>query len=121
MLPPLILASASPRRRELLREHGYTFSVEPADVEESAPLHLTPREIVLRNARAKAQAVARKHPDALVLGVDTEVIFEGEVFGKPADFEAALAMVQRLTGRTHEVCSGVWLIHAATGRERGFV
>lgn len=121
MLPPLILASASPRRRELLREHGYTFSVEPADVEESAPLHLTPREIVLRNARAKAQAVARKHPDALVLGVDTEVIFEGEVFGKPADLEAALAMVQRLTGRTHEVCSGVWLIHAAAARERGFV
>ena len=121
MLPPLILASASPRRRELLREHGYTFSVEPADVEESAPVHLTPGEIVLRNARAKARAVARKHPEALVLGVDTEVIFAGEVFGKPADFEAAFAMVKRLNGRTHEVCSGVWLIHAATGRERGFI
>jgi septum formation protein len=121
MLPPLILASASPRRRELLREHGYTFSVEPADVEESAPLHLTPGEIVLRNARAKAHAVARQHPGSLVLGVDTEVVFAGEVFGKPADLDAALAMVQRLTGRAHEVCSGVWLIHAATGRERGFV
>lgn len=121
MLPPLILASASPRRSELLRAHGYTFAVEPADVAESAPAHFSPGEIVLRNARAKAHAVARKHPGALVLGVDTEVIFEGEVFGKPTDLEAALDMVQRLTGRTHEVFSGVWLIHAATGRERGFI
>ena len=120
-LPPLVLASASPRRRELLREHGYTFSVEPADVPESAPAHLTPGEIVLRNARAKVRAVARKHPDALVLGVDTEVVFEGEVFGKPADLKAALAMAKRLTGRTHEVHTGVWLQHPATRRERGFV
>ena len=120
-LPPLILASASPRRRELLREHGYTFSVEPADVAESTPPHLTPGEITLRNARAKALAVARKHPEALVLGVDTEVVFEGEVFGKPADLAAALAMVKRLTGRTHEVHTGVWLQHSAARRERGFV
>ena len=120
-MPPLILASASPRRRALLREHGYTFSVEPAEVAESAPLHFTPGEITLRNARAKAHAVARKHPEALVLGVDTEVVFEGEVFGKPADLAAALAMVRRLTGRTHEVHTGVWLCHAARRRERGFV
>ena len=120
-LPPLILASASPRRRELLREHGYTFSVEPADVAESAPPHLTPGEITLRNARAKARAVARNHPEALVLGVDTEVVFAGEVFGKPAELEAALAMVKRLNGQTHEVVSGVWLIHAASGWERGFI
>ena len=120
-LPPLILASASPRRRVLLQEHGYTFSVEPADVVESAPGHLTPGEITLRNARAKARAVARKHPDALVLGVDTEVVFAGEVFGKPADLDAALAMVQRLTGRAHEVHTGVWLCHAAARWERGFV
>ncbi len=120
-LPPLVLASASPRRRELLQEHGYTFSVEPADVPESAPAHLTPGEIVLRNARAKARAVAPRHPDALVLGVDTEVVFEGEVFGKPADLDAALAMAKRLTGRMHEVHTGVWLHHPATRQERGFV
>ena len=120
-MPPLILASASPRRRALLREHGYTFSIEPADVAESAPGHLTPGEIVLGNARAKALAVARKHPEALVLGVDTEVVFEGEVFGKPADMDSAFAMVKRLTGRAHEVHTGVWLRHAATRWERGFV
>ena len=104
-----------------MREHGYTFSVEPADVPESAPTHLTPGEIVLRNARAKVRAVAPKHPDALVLGVDTEVVFEGEVFGKPVDLDAALAMAKRLTGRTHEVHTGVWLHHAATRREWGFI
>jgi len=104
-----------------LREHGYTFSVEPADVAETAPAHLTPGEITLRNARAKATAVARKYPEALVLGVDTEVVFESEVFGKPADMAAALAMVRRLKGRAHEVHTGVWLCHAAMRRERGFV
>ena len=120
-LPPLILASASPRRRALLQEHGYAFSVEPADVTESAPAHLTPGEITLRNARAKAKAVSRKNPEALVLGVDTEVVFEREVFGKPADMAAALAMVRRLRGRAHEVHTGVWLCHAATRYDRGFV
>ena len=120
-LPPLILASASPRRRELLRAHGYVYSVEPAEVEESAPRHLTPGEITLRNARAKAHAVAARHPEALVLGVDTEVVFAGEVLGKPADLKAAFAMVKRLNGRAHTVCSGVWLCHRAGGREHGFI
>ena len=120
-MPPLILASASPRRRTLLREHGYTFSVEPAEVAESAPAHLTPGEITLRNARAKAHAVARKHPEALVLGVDTEVVFEGEVLGKPADMDAAFAMVKRLNGRAHAVYSGVCLCHRQGGRDAGFV
>ena len=119
-LPPLILASASPRRRELLREHGYVFSVEPSEVAESAPRHLTPGEIVLRNARAKAHAVAARHPDALVLGVDTEVVFEDEVFGKPADLQAAFAMVQRLNGRAHAVYSGVWLCHRNGRWDDGF-
>lgn len=120
-LPPLILASASPRRRALLQEHGYTFSVEVADVQESAPPHLTPGEITLRNARAKAHTVARKHPEALVLGVDTEVVFAGEVFGKPADLAAAFAMVKRLNGQTHAVYSGVWLCSRKGGRDEGFI
>jgi septum formation protein len=119
--PPLILASASPRRRALLEELGCEFTVEAADVAESAPGHLSPGEITLRNARAKALAVARKHPDALVLGVDTEVVFEGEVFGKPADLKAALAMVWRLNGRAHAVYSGLWLCHRASGWEHGVI
>jgi septum formation protein len=120
-MAPLILASASPRRKDLLREHGYEFRVVPADVLEVAPSHLTAGEVTLHNARAKACAVASLHPNAVVLGVDTVVAFEGEIFGKPPDLHAAFAMAKRLNGRAHEVHSGVWLRHAATNRERGFV
>lgn len=119
--PPLILASASPRRRDLLTEHGYDFSVLPADVEEIAPPHFTPGETVLYNARLKARAIAREHPEPLVLGVDTVVAFEGEVFGKPADMAGAFAMLSRLNGHTHEVYSGVWLTQLKMRRERGFI
>jgi septum formation protein len=74
----LVLASASPRRRHLLTEHGYDFTATVADVTEVTPAHLTPGETVLYNARAKAQAVAQQQPDALVLGVDTLVAFESK-------------------------------------------
>jgi septum formation protein len=120
-MPPLILASTSPRRRRLLLEHGYNFRVIPADVNEIAPPHFSPGEITLFNARSKACAVARLHPKSLVLGVDTLVAFEGEVLGKPADMKAAFAMVKRLNGHIHDVYSGVWLRHAAANRERGFI
>jgi septum formation protein len=120
-MPPLILASASPRRRRLLLEHGYDFRVVPADVIEIAPAHLSPGEITLSNARAKSHAIARTEPGSLVLGVDTLVAFEGEVLGKPANMKAALAMVKRLNGRTHDVYSGVWLRHAGSRRECGFI
>lgn len=132
--PLLILASSSPRRRALLEEHGYRFVViAPADVLEIAPAHLSPGETVLANARAKARAVAVLHPGAVVIGVDTEVFFEGRVLGKPADLRGALAMISRLNGRTHEVYSGVWIAapsaktknnrESATPRitERGFI
>jgi len=118
--PLLILASASPRRRALLGQYGYDFQVVVATgVEERAPRHLSPGEIVLANARAKARAVARLHPEAVVLGVDTEVFFEGRVLGKPVDMDAAFAMLGRLNGRTHEVFSGVWIV--GRGMERSFV
>ncbi len=118
--PLLILASASPRRRILMQEHGYPFEVRvPEGVEEIAPVHLSPGETVLANARAKARAGLAQTPDAIVLGVDTEVFFEGRVLGKPSDMEAAFAMLSRLNGRTHEVYSGVWI--AGQGKERGFI
>ena len=118
--PLLVLASASPRRRALLREHGYAFEVVvPQGVDEIAPVHLSPGEIVLANAHAKARAASRLRPDAIVIGVDTEVLFEGRVLGKPADMDAAFAMLRRLNGRTHEVYSGVWLL--GQGSRRGFI
>lgn len=120
-MPPLILASSSPRRQRLLLEHGYEFHVIPAEVSEIAPPHLSAGEITLFNARSKAHTVSRAHPGALVLGVDTVVAFEDEIFGKPESMDAAFAMLSRLNGRSHAVYSGVWLRHAASGRERGFI
>ena len=116
--PSLILASASPRRRDLLRQHGYTFTVLVPEVEEIAPSHLTPAEITLANARLKAHAIAALHPDAVIIGADTVVAFGGEIFGKPRDMEHAFEMLARLNGRVHEVWSGVWLV--GHGRETGF-
>ncbi len=86
-------------------------------MEEIAPPDLSPAETVLANARAKARSIVR--PDATVLGVDTEVFFEGRVLGKPVDMDAAFTMLSRLNGRTHEVYSGCWLVSGGT--ERGFV
>ena len=122
-MPPLILASISPRRRLLLLEHGYEFRVVPADVTEIAPAYLSPGEITLFNARAKSRAhfAAMPQPGSLVLGVDTLVAFEGAVLGKPENMMAAFRMVKRLNGRTHDVYSGVWLRHAESKRERGFI
>src|SRR5687767_4711140 len=96
--PPLVLASASPRRRDLLAEHGYPFVCEPAHVREISPRHLTPGEIVIYNARAKAMAIARRRPDDLILGVDTVVVFEHQILGKPRDMDDALSMLRQLNG-----------------------
>lgn len=117
----LVLASSSPRRRALLEEHGYDFQVVPPEVQEVSPLHLTPRETVLLNAQLKALAVAQSHPDAVVLGVDTLVVFEGRTLGKPRDLDEALAMLTALNGREHEVLSGVCLASQKHRRARGFV
>lgn len=119
MTRPLILASASPRRRDLLREAGYEFEIVPAHAEEI--VRATPHETVLGNARAKAHAIARQRPDALVLGVDTEVWFGDRVLGKPADMADALRMIRELNGRAHEVFSGVCLAWEGGARERTFV
>lgn len=117
----MILASASPRRRQLLTEYGYTFTVQPADIEETMPPGLTVGEITLFNARQKALAVSEKNPDKLVLGVDTLVALDGASLGKPADMDEAFDMLSRLNGRIHEVYSGVWAACKATDTNRAFV
>ncbi|MBJ7521523.1 MAG: septum formation protein Maf [Solirubrobacteraceae bacterium] len=107
----LILASASPQRRAILTQLGLTFEVVVADVPELE--QGDPVEVVCENARRKARAVAHRRghaPDELVIGVDTEVHLDGEIFGKPADAADARAMLGRLNGRTHEVHSGLALV-----------
>ena len=111
----LILASASPRRRELLGSLGYRFDVVVAGVTEHEDPALDPRVMVARNSALKADHVAALHPDAWVLGADTTVFIDGHALNKPADPAAARAMLRRLSGRTHTVFTGVALRHVARG------
>jgi nucleoside triphosphate pyrophosphatase len=115
-MPRLILASASPRRAELLRNAGIAFEVEPADIHE-APL---PGEAALqyaqRLARDKAGTILARCPDALVLGADTVVVVDDHLLEKPANAGDAVRMLRLLSGRTHQVITGVCL--AASGLER---
>ncbi len=119
-LPPLILASASPRRAELLRQLGVEFAVVAGQPEEIQPEHLSPHEIAQINAYRKARVIAKQHPDALVLGADTIVCLGRTLLGKPADFEEACLMLARLQGRTHEVVTGVCLMHLRVHRQQVF-
>jgi len=105
-----VLASASPRRAELLRAAGYTFDVSVADVDERALPGEAPKEYVRRLASAKAARVQLSAaPDAVVLGADTVVVVDGDMLGKPRDDRESAAMVRRLSGREHDVITGVCL------------
>ena len=104
----VVLASASPRRRELLLQAGIPHVTDAADVDETWWPGEAPAEYVLRVAHAKADAVAARHPrDCIVLAADTAVIVDGEPFGKPRDAADAARMLRRLSGRTHEVLTAV--------------
>lgn len=119
--PTLVLASTSPRRRDLLTAHGYAFIAAPAPVEESTAPWLSARELVLLNAGRKSAARRGWHADAVVLGVDTLVCLDGQTLGKPRDLAEAADMLARLAGQTHRVYTGVSLDHAAAGRVVSFV
>lgn len=108
----LILASTSPRRRDLLEGLQLAFEVRPAEIDESLLADEVPQDHVLRLARAKAQAVAR--PGELVLAADTIVVLDGRILGKPADSTEAEQMLRQLAGREHEVYSGVALFEPAS-------
>jgi septum formation protein len=119
-MPPLILASASPRRAELLRQLELEFEVMPGDAKEVFDEQLSPLELCQLNAHRKARTVAKKIPDALVLGADTLVFLGLEIFGKPDNLADARRMLAQLQGRTHQVVTGVSLIHLRAHRERLF-
>lgn len=109
----LILASGSPRRRQLLAEAGYQFQVMASDIDESqVPLHAKPAEIAELLAIRKAQAVARAHPDAVVLGADTVVALGDLTLGKPADLSDARRILSLLSGTAHHAITAVSVICA---------
>ncbi len=114
----LILASASPRRRELLEQIGVSFVIESSDVDEVVDAALPPEQQVQLLALQKAQAVAGKRKDGLVLGADTVVVNEGKLLGKPKDTAEAKAMLADLSGKWHQVMTAVALVDAANGADQ---
>ncbi len=110
-LPSLVLASASPRRRELLLGLGLAFTIRPADLDETPLPNEQPGPYVLRLARAKAAAVVQ--PGEIALAADTVVVLDGELLGKPTDAQDAERMLAKIAGREHQVYTGVALHHAA--------
>lgn len=105
----IILASASPRRRELLEKAEIPFNLCIKNVDETVPEGLTPEEAAMFVAEKKALAVAGVDEEAVVIGADTIVVLDGEILGKPADEEDAIKMLMRLSGREHTVITGVCL------------
>jgi septum formation protein len=120
LAPRLILASGSPRRRELLAEAGFAFEVVVPEVREIASSDLTVAELTACNAMRKARAVAHDHANDVVLAADTVVSLGREMFGKPANIEHARRMLRRLSGRTHEVYSAVFLWQPSTEQRHAF-
>src|ERR1700686_5088302 len=106
----LVLASASPRRQELLRNAGFAFEVQPADIPENVLPGEDAKKYAERLAREKALAVSLQHPHDTVLGADTIVAVDGQLLGKPANSADATRMLRLLSGRDHEVITGVCLV-----------
>ncbi|MDO5115079.1 MAG: Maf family protein [Synergistaceae bacterium] len=119
MTEDIILASASPRRRELLAALGWKFSVEPPRVEEKMICGENPRELAARLAAEKADEVAGRFPGKWVVGADTVVAVDGRALGKPRDEAEAAAMLRLLSGRAHSVFTGVALVAPDGGKRAG--
>ncbi len=116
----LVLASRSPRRNTLLAKAGFEFESLSPRVAEKFDLDLTLRELTAWNAIRKGISVARAHPHKVVLAADTLIALNDDIIGKPADFSEAAQILRRLSGRTHEVCSAVFICHFAAGRTAAF-
>ena len=114
----IILASASPRRSQLLKEAGFEFSVLPANIDEVT--QECPLDTVLENAKRKALAISELHPDALIISADTIVCLDNEILEKPKDFDQASEMLQKLSGRAHSVYTAVSLQCTTTKLSKTF-
>jgi len=118
-VPRLILASASPRRAALLSQIGMTFEVYPSNIQEAEHQHDTSPEVVTqRLASLKARTVAERYTDGIVIGADTLVSFDNELLGKPDNDEHAKQMLLRLSGKCHNVVTGVSLFNLKKGKEK---
>ena len=120
MRPLLLLASNSPRRRQLLTDAGFEFAAIAPLASEKSDVDLTLRELTIFNAMRKAISIARAHPGEVVLGADTLVALDDQIIGKPRDVDEAAAILRRLSGRAHEVCSAGFVCHLTTARSTSF-
>ena len=118
-IPPkrrkIILASASPRRKELLEKTGLQFEVVASDYEEDMTLPYSPTELARHISAGKAEAVAKNEPDAIIIAADTFVVFEGEKLGKPHTKKEAIAMLSRIHGRTNDIVTGYTVMDSKSG------
>lgn len=112
---PIVLASASPRRKLLLEELGITFECLPADIDEAVLTNEHPKDLASRLAMSKANIVATRHSDRFVLGADTDVELDGEILGKPKDHKDACRILAKIAGRTHTVWGGCALVNISRG------
>lgn len=117
-LPKLILASGSPRRAEILTSVGWEFTKDSADIDETELPDESPENYVRRLAREKAERVAQKYEDALILGADTTVLIDHQIIGKPVDITDAKRMLKMLSGNWHEVLTGVALVKVQSSKSQ---
>ena len=115
-LPKIILASGSPRRSEILNSVGWEFTKHVADIDETERPGETPEDYVIRLAREKAEAVAHRYPNDIVLGADTTVVIEDEILAKPFDLDDARRMLRMLSGKWHDVLTGVAIVEKGNTR-----
>jgi septum formation protein len=111
----IILASASPRRKELLEKLGLKFKVDPSDYPEDLSAELAPRLMAASLSRGKARAVAKKYADSIIIAADTIGVLRGKIIGKPHSAEAARSMLAELSGKSHRVITGLTIIDSASG------
>lgn len=116
----IILASASPRRKKLLEQIGLKFEIVPANIDEDDISEQAPEKYVMELSRRKAVHVANSHSDKIVIGADTTVYLDDKFLNKPSDEQDAYAMLTRLSGNTHQVFTGVALVHYATNSSTTF-
>jgi septum formation protein len=113
----IILASASPRRKEILEKTGLKFKVYESDYEENMDIGLKPHELAICHSTGKAKAVARKYNNALIISADTIVVLKNRIFGKPRSNKEAAEMLKSLSGRAHTVITGYTIMDAETGKK----
>ncbi len=112
----IILASASPRRKEILEKTGLKFKVDESDYEENMDVNLKPHDLAMRHAIGKAKAVACKHSNAIIISADTIVVLKNRVFGKPRNKKEAKEMLKTLRGKAHTVITGYTILDSESGK-----